>query len=159
MRKVQDLMMKRFKVIRILRLEEGKKTKGFFRVEKLLALWNSDHAALTLPKICFLGNFSEYPLSLAKGHRFTIVHKRRHIPGKWKYESKEYPLSHGFTIVESWEETFPEILTFSEWKLPPPPKLGGQSKTVQRGIRVQKRTNSHSFFIVFLEASRILCVA
>ena len=73
MREVQDLMMKRFEVIRILRLEEDEKTKGFFRVEKLLALWNSDHAALTLPKICFLGNFSEYPLSLAKGHRFTIV--------------------------------------------------------------------------------------
>ena len=144
MREVQDLMMKRFKVIRILRLEEAKKTKGFFRVEKLLALWNSDHAALTLPKICFLGNFSEYPLSLAKGHRFTIV--------------------------ESWEETFPENLTFGQitWKLlgftivqkrrhfhgkldlfrlevTSSSQIGGQSKTIY--IRGQKRTNSHSLFI------------
>ena len=64
-----------------------KKTNGFFRVQKLPAPWNSAHAAPTLPKICFLGNFSESPQCEAKGHGFTIKVEREKKTHSWKRRS------------------------------------------------------------------------
>ena len=63
------------------------KDKRILQVQKLLGLWNSDHAALTLPKICFLGEFL-------------------------RISSPSSPKATDLPYFRTWEDTFPETLTF-----------------------------------------------
>ena len=102
----KDLKTSGFLDVEVRREQDEKKTKGFFQVQKLPALWNSDHAALTLPKICFLENFSEYPPSPPKATDLPYLKRG---------------------------DKFLENLILSEWKLQPPPKIGGKhSKKKQK---------------------------
>ena len=135
MRGFQDPMMKRFEDIRIPRCWGWKrtrwkdwKTKGFFQVQKLPALWNSDHAALTLPKICFLENFSEYPPSPPKATDLPYLKRG---------------------------DKFLENLILSEWKLQPPPKIGGKTSKKIKNIF---QTVKNMLFAGFLEASRYMWI-